>query len=100
MLSVVVSLIAMVPLLKNVYGDQQSLQMVYQTFSINPAGLFITGPMDAPTFGAMMTIETLLWWGLAVAFMNVLIVRHTRQNEETGAQELFVWKSAPETVHY
>lgn len=90
-LSVVVSLIAMVPLLKNVYGDQQSLQMVYQTFSINPAGLFITGPMDAPTFGAMMTIETLLWWGLAVAFMNVLlIVRHTRQNEETGAQELLL----------
>lgn len=90
-IGITASLIAMVPVLQDVYGDEASLTTLYQTFSINPAGLFLTGPMDAPTFGALMTIETILWWGLAIAFMNtLLIVRHTRQNEEIGAQELIL----------
>lgn len=88
---IVALLLAMVPLLRDVYGDEASLTSLYQTFGANPAGLFLTGPMDAPSFGALMTIETILWWGLAVAFMNVLlVVRHTRQNEEMGAQELIL----------
>ena len=89
--SIVLSLLAMVPMLKDIYGDSGSLAVLHQTFGTNPAGLFLTGPMDAPTFGALMTIETLLWWGLAIAFMNTLfIIRHTRHNEEIGAQELIL----------
>lgn len=85
------TLVAMVPLLKDIYGDAPSLTMLYQTFGTNPAGLFLTGPMDGPNFGSLMTMETILWWGLAVAFMNTLfMVRHTRQNEEMGAQELLL----------
>lgn len=85
------SLVSMVPLLKDVYGSDESLATVYATFNTNPAGLFITGPMDYPTFGAFMTLETLLWWGIFIAFMNtLLIVRHTRHNEEIGAQELLL----------
>lgn len=88
---IVGSLIAMVPLLRDMYGDDAELNTLFSTFGTNPAGLFLTGPMDAPNFGSLMTIETLLWWGLAVAFMNtLLIVRHTRQNEEMGAQELIL----------
>lgn len=87
----VLSLLAMIPLLRDIYGSEESLQTLYATFGINPAGLFMTGPMDAPTFGALITIETLLWWGLAIAFLNILlIVRHTRHNEEIGAQELLL----------
>lgn len=87
----ITSLWAMIPLLRDVYGDDQSLATMYATFGINPAGLFMTGPMDAPTFGAFMTIETVLWWGLVVAFINtMLVVRHTRHNEEIGAQELLL----------
>ena len=82
-------LLWMVPMLQNIYGDQESLTTLYQTFATNPAGIFLVGFMDSPTFGAFMTIETLLWWGLAIAFLNILlVVRHTRQNEEIGAQEL------------
>lgn len=85
------SLLSMIPVLQKTYGDQSSIDVLYQTFSVNPAGLFLTGPVDAPTFGALVTIETLLWWGLAIAFMStLLIVRHTRHNEETGAQELLL----------
>jgi len=84
-------LLSMIPMLRDVYGDTASLESLYQTFGTNPAGLFLTGPMDGPTFGSLMTIETLLWWGLAIAFMNtMLVVRHTRQNEESGAQELLL----------
>ncbi len=91
LLVTVLSLVAMVPLLKETYGDSATLHTLYQTFALNPAGLFLTGPMDAPSFGALMTIETTLWWGLLIAFMNTLfVVRHTRQNEETGAQELLL----------
>ncbi len=89
--AIVASLLAMVPLLKETYGAGDELETIYQTFGTNPAGLFLTGPMDSPTLAAFMTLETLLWWGLAIAFMNVLlVVRHTRQNEEMGAQELLL----------
>lgn len=85
------TLLSMIPLLRDVYGDEESLATVYATFSANPAGMFMTGPMDEPTFGAFMMIETLLWWGMAIAFLNtLLIVRHTRHNEEIGAQELLL----------
>lgn len=90
-LGIIFSLVSMVPLLKETYGDPKSLETLFHTFSLNPAGLFLTGPMDTPTLGALMTIETLLWWGLLIAFMNTfLIVRHTRHNEEIGAQELIL----------
>lgn len=90
-ISFVVLLVSMVPLLQDIYGDPESLATMYATFSANPAGLFMTGPMDEPSFGAFMALETLLWWGIAIAFMNtLLIVRHTRHNEEIGAQELLL----------
>lgn len=87
----VASLLSMVPLLRDVYGDVESLAMMQGTFTTNPAVLFMTGPMDGPNLGALMTVETLLWWGMAIAFINTLmVVRHTRHNEETGAQELLL----------
>ena len=90
-LSISLFLLYMIPLLKNSYGTPESLQTLYDTFRINPAGLLLTGMMDAPTFGALFTIETVLWWGFAIIFMNtLLVIRHTRQNEETGAQELIM----------
>ncbi len=90
-ISITAFLLSMIPLLRDIYGDAASLATLHQSFGTNAAGLFLTGPMDGPTFGALMTIETVLWWGLAVAFMNtLLVIRHTRQNEEMGAQELIL----------
>lgn len=84
-------LLSMIPLLRDVYGDPESLATMHATFSTNPAALFMTGPMDEPSFGAFMTLETLIWWGIAIAFLNtLLLVRHTRHNEEIGAQELIL----------
>ncbi|MFT4147680.1 MAG: hypothetical protein QM632_02660 [Micrococcaceae bacterium] len=90
-LGITLSLIAMVPTLKGLYGSQESLTSLYNLIGTNPSFLFLTGPMDKPTFGALFTIETLLWWGLAIAFMNTLfIISHTRQDEEIGALELIL----------
>lgn len=84
-------LLAMIPMLREVYGEQTELDTLFVAFGTNPAGLFLTGPMNAPTFGGLMSIETLLWWGLAIALINTtFIVRHTRQNEEMGSQELLL----------
>jgi len=90
-LGITTSLVSMVPLLKDTYAEQSNLDALYGSFARNAASLFLTGPMDKPSFGGLMTIETYIWWGLAVAFMNtLLIVRHTRLNEEMGAQELML----------
>ena len=87
----VLSLVSMVPLLNDVYGDAESIAVLYSTMSVNPAMLFMTGPIDAPTFGSLVTIETLLWWGMGFAIINtMLVVRHTRHNEEIGTQELLL----------
>ena len=84
-------LLAMIPMLQDMYGAKEALQSAYSVFSVNPSMLFMTGPMDAPTFGAFMTVETLLWWGLVIAFINTMfVIRHTRHNEEIGAQELLL----------
>lgn len=84
-------LILMVPLLRDVYSTDEGFETIYQTFNVSSAAVMLTGPMEAPTFGAFMTIETLLWGGMAVVFMNTLfMVRHTRHNEEIGAQELLL----------
>lgn len=91
LLGIVGTYLWMIPMLRDIYSDPAALATLHTTFGTNPAGLFLTGPMDAPTFGALVTIETILWWGLAVALMNtLLVVRHTRQNEEMGAQELIL----------
>ena len=87
----VLSLASMIPLLNNVYGDAESIAVLYNTMNLNPSMLFMAGPIDAPTFGSLVTIETLLWWGMGFAIINtMLVVRHTRHNEEIGAQELLL----------
>lgn len=87
----VLTLLSMIPMLSQMYSDDASLLGIYHALGSSPAVLFMTGPMDTPTFGAFMVVETLLWWGLAIAFINtMLVVRHTRHNEEIGAGELLL----------
>jgi ABC-2 type transport system permease protein len=81
----------MIPVLSETYAKPETLEALFGQFSTVPAGLFLTGPMDGADFGSLFTIETVLWWGLVIAFMNtLLVVRHTRQSEETGAMEMLL----------
>lgn len=89
--SLVVFLTLMVPVIQQSLGGSDTLHDLYLQFGANPAILFLVGPMDSASFGAAFTIKTLLWWGIAVAIMNILlVVRHTRANEETGTQEILL----------
>ncbi|ROS78931.1 ABC transporter permease [Cellulomonas sp. PhB143] len=58
----------------------------------SPAAVMMTGPgygTDDYTLGAMVANEFTLWVVLAAAVMNiVLVVRHTRAEEESGRAEL------------
>ena len=90
-LALVGILLWMIPVLKGTYAAPETLTTLYQQFNSMPAGRFLTGPMDGANFGSLFTLETVLWWGLVIAFMNTLfVVRHTRQNEEIGAAELIL----------
>ncbi|MCL2451296.1 hypothetical protein FWD20_00190 [Candidatus Saccharibacteria bacterium] len=90
-LSITGMLLYMIPILKGTYAAPETLNTLYQQFNTMPAGRFLVGSMDGPNFGSLFTLETVLWWGLVIAFMNTLFVmRHTRQNEEMGAQELIM----------
>lgn len=87
----VVFLTLMVPVIQQSLGGSETLHDLSLQFDANPAIRFLVGPMDASTFGAAFTIKTLLWWGIAVAIMNILlVVRHTRANEENGTQEILL----------
>lgn len=82
-------LAVMIPPLAETYGTQEMRQTYYATISTSAIGKLFAGTVDSPAFGAIVTAETMLYVGLAVAFMNVLLmVRHTRHNEELGSSEL------------
>lgn len=65
------------------------------TYAVTSAASIVArvtgGPLDGPDLGAIAMNEVFLFFALAAAFMSALtVVRHTRQNEETGRAELIV----------
>ncbi|MBD8079716.1 polyketide antibiotic transporter [Cellulosimicrobium arenosum] len=74
----------------------------------SPAAIMMSGPgygLDDYTLGALVANEFALWAMIAVAIMNVLlVVRHTRAEEETGRSELVragvVGRHAPATATF
>jgi ABC-2 type transport system permease protein len=84
-----------------VAGSVQSLQVTYPTDAAlqaraalmsNPSAVMMTGPafgLDNYTFGAMVANELSLWLLIASGIMSVLlVVRHTRAEEESGRLEV------------
>jgi len=87
----IVGLIAIAaPSIKEVYGSSQAtLEQYAGTMSHSIVGRMLGGPVDGPQLGSVMMMEYFLFVGVLIAFMSSLaIVRHTRQNEETGRSEL------------
>ncbi|KIL53054.1 ABC transporter permease [Jeotgalibacillus campisalis] len=73
------------------YHSQEERQAMAETMR-NPAMTAMVGPgygLDNYTVGAMMSHQMLLFSAVLVAIMNILlIVRHTRTDEEEGRIEL------------
>jgi ABC-2 type transport system permease protein len=76
------------PTLYATAADRQARAEVME----NPAAVALSGPgygLDNYTYGAMTANELLGFVALAVALMSILlVVRHTRTEEETGRTEL------------
>lgn len=76
--------------MESAYPTQEALQARADVMH-NPAAVMLTGPafaLDDYTFGAMLANELSLWTLLPTAIMSILLViRHTREAEETGRME-------------
>lgn len=76
----------------DLYPTQADRQTQAAVMDDNPAMRVMTGPghgLDDATFGALLSNEYLGFMLLLVALMSVLmLVRHTRTEEETGRAEL------------
>lgn len=77
--------------LRLAYPDAEDLRSV-AGFADNPAGVMMSGPgygMDDPTLEAFVANQYGLYLLVAAGFMNILlVVRHTRGEEENGRTEL------------
>lgn len=81
---------ANIPAVIDFYGKSYAEQILYaKTTAPSVVSRVFGGPIYGPNIGEIVMNETFLFTAVAVAFMSTLsIVRHTRQNEETGRAEL------------
>lgn len=79
-----------IPAIVNVYGKTFADQVAYATTTAaSVVGRVFGGPLNGPELGAIILNETFLFTAILIAFMSTLtVVRHTRQNEETGREEM------------
>jgi ABC-2 type transport system permease protein len=91
--------------MEEIYSTPESLQ-ARAALMANPSAVMMTGPafgLDNYTFGAMVANELSLYLLLATAIMSILlVVRHTRADEEAGRLEILralpVGRFAPATA--
>jgi ABC-2 type transport system permease protein len=71
------------------YPDQEDRVNLAVLSANSPVGLMTNGLVSGASLGATVAAQALLFLLLAVAIMSTFaVVRHTRQNEETGRSEL------------
>jgi ABC-2 type transport system permease protein len=71
------------------YPDEQERFSLAITSANSPVSLMTNGLVSGSSLGATTMTQGLSVLGLGVAFMSTLaVVRHTRQNEETGRAEM------------
>ncbi|WP_096190174.1 ABC transporter permease [Evansella halocellulosilytica] len=90
-LGITIALVGTLAAYDNLYDNEASQQESAQMMA-SPAAISMTGPefyLEDYTLGAMMGHQMIGYTAIVVALMSVLlIVRHTRKEEETGRTEL------------
>jgi ABC-2 type transport system permease protein len=73
-----------------VYAKSPQEQLLYaSTTAPSIVSRLFGGPINGPAIGSIVINESFLFLAILVAFMSTLaVIRHTRQNEETGRAEL------------
>jgi len=73
----------------DLYNTAEEQDSYARTAASSVVTLAFNGPTSGPALGAIVTSETMATSMLLVAFMTMfMVVRHTRQNEETGRAEM------------
>ncbi len=88
-IAIVGTLAAALPALSSLY-DTPEKQLVYATTTgASTITRAFGGPIDGPHFGEVVLMENYITLAVMISFMCTLsVVRHTRQNEETGRAEM------------
>lgn len=88
--AITVLVAANIPAVTSLYGKDMESRINYAaTTAPSLVSRIFGGPINGPDLGEIVINETFLFSAVAVAFMSTLaIVRHTRQNEETGRLEM------------
>ncbi|MBB3036394.1 ABC transporter permease [Hoyosella altamirensis] len=89
--SLVTFVVGFAAMLPGVYAGFEEQQLRASLIG-NPGTRAMTGPgygLDNYTFGAMLALEFLSWTAIFLVIMSILmVVRHTRAEEENGTAEL------------
>lgn len=73
----------------DLYGEEAERVDLAKNTAKSAVGVIFNGLVSGTSLGATVTTQSLLLVLIAAAFMSYLaVVRHTRQNEETGRAEL------------
>jgi ABC-2 type transport system permease protein len=74
--------------IEGVYPTQQARE-AYATVTASNAAARLFGAVDGPSLGSIMMVELFVFFAIIVALLcSMLVVRHTRQNEQAGRLEL------------
>lgn len=79
-----------IPAITSLYAQNAAERITYATTTAaSLISRIFGGPINGPDIGEIINNETFLFAAIAIAFMSTLtVIRHTRQNEETGRAEL------------
>lgn len=80
---------AIVPSVQETYGAPAERAAYAASIGTSMVARMFNGILDGDSLGAIVMVESYVFMAVLVAFMStLLVVRHTRQNEETGSTEL------------
>ncbi len=81
--------LATVATTRNLYPTQQSVATATLMVDANPSMVALFGPVHAATFGALSMIKMTVFASACLGlFTGLLVIRHTRSEEDTGRREL------------
>ncbi|MFD6516266.1 ABC transporter permease [Rhodococcus sp. NPDC060176] len=87
--SIVLFMLLVVASVTGLYTTPEELRNIAVSSAVSPVALATNGIVSGDSQGAIVASQSVLVFALVAALMSTLaVVRHTRQNEETGRAEM------------
>lgn len=78
-----------VPAVTDSYKTPEDRAVYYNSVGTSTVARMFNGIVDSPDISSIVMVESYVFTAILIAFMNtLLIIRHTRSNEESGSAEL------------